>query len=92
MKRKLKGATISGPRCYPHNILKWVNVAAEDDYVSHDGVVANDYRDMKDWTPLRSLTDKRIFNLSVRDKKSNPHHESGYLLDPYVAGVVAKWL
>lgn len=92
VKRKLKGASISGPRRYPNNVVRWVNVAAEDDYISHDGVVANDYREMKEWKLIRSITDKRVYNLAVRDGKSNPHHGAGYLVHPYVANVVAKWL
>jgi hypothetical protein len=92
VKRKLKGAKVSGARRYPLNVVKWRNVAAEDDYISHDGVVANDFREIKEWRLTRSITDKRIYNLAVRGGKSNPHHESGYLLHPYVAGVVAKWL
>ena len=92
VKRKLKGGGLSGPRRYPSNVTRWVNVAAEDDYICHDGVVANDYQSMKEWRLMRSIADKRIFNLSVRDGKSNPHHSAGYLLHPYVAGVVAKWL
>lgn len=92
VKRNLKGAKASGRRRYPTNVESWINVSAEDDFISHDAVVANDYQDMKALRLIRSITDKRIYNLSVRGGRSNPHHVSGYLLHPYVAGVVAKWL
>ena len=46
-KRSLKGSAASPPRRYPHNIRRWVNVAANDDVVSHDGTVADDYREMQ---------------------------------------------
>jgi hypothetical protein len=91
-KRNVKGARASGAWRYPENVLRWVNVAAEDDYVSHDGVVANDFAEMKKLKLTRSITDKRIYNLSVREGKSNPHHSAGYLVHPYVAEVVAGWL
>jgi hypothetical protein len=92
VKRNLKGASASVPRRFPNNVVNWVNVAAEDDYISHDQAVANDYADMKEFKLVKKITDKRIYNLSVRDGKSNPHHGSGYLIHPYVAGVVAKWV
>lgn len=92
VKRHLKGARASAPWKYPDNILKWINVTAEDDYISHDQIVANDYREMKEHRLIRSITDKRIYNLAVRDGKSNPHHGVGYVIHPYVAGVVAKWV
>lgn len=90
--RNLKGADISGDRRYPRNIRHWVNVAAEDDYISHDEDVANDYRRMRQSGLVESITDEGIYNLSVRDGKSNPHHENGYLIHPVVAKHVAAWL
>jgi hypothetical protein len=92
VKRKLKGASISGHRRYPNNIDRWINFAAEDDYISHDGRIANDFREMKDWKLIRSIADRRIYNLAVRDGKSNPHHAVGYLVHPQVVAAVAKWL
>ena len=92
VKRNLKGAAASGYWKYPSNIVRWVNVAAEDDYVSHDGQVANDYAEMKELGLVDSIADRRIYNLAIRDGASNPHHGVGYLIHPYVAGVVAEWL
>ena len=92
VKRYLKGAGASDYWRYPDNIVRWVNVAAEDDYISHDGKVADDYSAMKKLGLIESITDKRIYNLAVRNGKSNPHHGAGYLIDPDVAGVVARWL
>ena len=92
VKRHLKGAKASGYWRYPSNVVRWVNVAAEDDFISHDGKVANDYAEMKGLGLIDSITDKRIFNLAVRDGKSNPHHGAGYLIHPFVAGLVAGWL
>ncbi|MBT6158036.1 MAG: hypothetical protein HOH82_25535 [Planctomycetaceae bacterium] len=92
VKRHLKGANASGVRRYPSNIVKWANVAAEDDFISHDGVVSNDYKEMKERRLVRSITDKRIFNLGVRDGKSNPHTAMGYLVHPYVSRIVSRWV
>ena len=92
VKRNLKGARASGDWQYPGNIVRWTNVAAEDDYVSYDGKVADDYAEMKRLGMIQSITDKRIYNLAVRNGSSNPHHGAGYLIHPYVATTVAKWV
>ncbi len=47
---------------------------------------------MKELGLIDSITDQRIYNLAVRDGTSNPHHGAGYLIHPYVAGLVAEWL
>lgn len=91
VKRNLKGAQVSGLRKYPNNIRRWVNIAAEDDYIAHDETMANDYRDMR---PLldHPIRDIRVFNFAVRHEKSNPHHGAGYLIHPELSQIVADWL
>lgn len=80
-KRSLKGSAASPPRRYPHNIRRWVNVAANDDVVSHDGTVADDYREMQRRQLVDSIRDHRIYNLasSKWQIKSPPR---GRLPDP----------
>lgn len=92
VKRNLKGAGASGERRYPNNVAEWVNIAAEDDYISHDQILADDYAQMKKLGLVKSITDERIYNLAVREGKSNPHNELGYLIHPVVAARVAAWL
>jgi hypothetical protein len=92
VKRSLKGAKLPMDRRYPDNVVNWLNVSAEDDFVSHDESLADDYASMKALGNVKSIKDKHIFNLSVRDGKSNPHHEAGYLIHPVVAESVAAWL
>ncbi len=85
----LKGAGEKAEYRYPTNVKEWFNVAAEDDYISHDQTIANDFKAMKTTTQIK---DKSIYNLAVRNGKSNPHNESGYLIHPYVTGLIANWL
>ena len=92
VKRNLKGAKASGSRRYPSNIRRWVNVAAEDDYVAHDERVRNDYKAMLKRGLVQSIEDRRIYNLAVRDGKSNPHHGAGYLIHPKVTELIANWI
>lgn len=35
------------------------------------------------------IADRRIFNLAIRDGKSNPHHGAGYLIHPTVIEAIA---
>ncbi|NCC53638.1 MAG: hypothetical protein EOM20_20850 [Spartobacteria bacterium] len=92
VKRNLRGARASGPRKYPHNVRRWVNVSAEDDYVSHDGNVRNDYRGMLTCKCIESIKDIPIYNLAVRQGMANPHNSEGYLIHPKVTAVVAAFL
>lgn len=92
VKRHLKGAGLNGERRYPSNVRRWVNIAAEDDYISHDQVVANDFKEMLETGLVDSIEDRRVFNLAVRNGHSNPHHGPGYLVHPQVAEIVADWL
>ncbi len=89
---ELKGSRSSGARRYPTNIRRWVNVAARDDFVSHDQEVANDYAPMLRYELIKEIRDYRIFNLATPGGRSNPHHAAGYLLHPTVASVVGSWL
>ena len=90
VKRNLNGSGARGDRRYPGNIRRWVNISAEDDYISHDQKVRNDYRPMLKL--VKSIEDIRIYNLSVRDGKSNPHSSGGYLIHPEVANLIASWV
>jgi hypothetical protein len=92
VRRYLKGARARGHRRYPTNIRRWINVAAEDDYVSHDQRVADDYSIMREAGLVQSIADHRILNLAVRSGQSNPHHSAGYLMHPVVADIVADWV
>jgi hypothetical protein len=92
VRRNLHGGEASGERRYPNNIVDWVNLAAEDDYISHDQRLADDYAEMLDHGLVRSITDERIYNLAVRQGKSNPHNELGYLIHPAVTMRLADWL
>lgn len=92
VKDNLKGASRPAADRFPKNVVKWINIAAEDDYISHDQKVANDFKAMKKLKYVKTITDKRIYNLAVRGGKTNPHHGVGYLIHPSVADAVAAWL
>ncbi|MCG8341707.1 MAG: hypothetical protein MI684_02615 [Chlorobiales bacterium] len=89
---KLKGKDAKGERHYPGNIRKWVNIAAEDDYICHDFKISKDYREMKKLGLIESIEDYKICNLSVHKGKSNPHHVFGYLVHPKTVEILAHWI
>jgi hypothetical protein len=88
----LKGGRSRGLRRFPVNIRQWHNFAAEDDFVSQDETVADDFAEMEAAGMVGSINDHRIYNLSLRRGESNPHHSAGYLMHPEVAARVASWL
>jgi hypothetical protein len=90
--RRLLGADKSGADRYPSNIVSWHNVSAEDDYMSHDNTVADDFKAMLKHKQISTIRDYRIYNLAVRYGKSNPHSSVGYLIHPRVAQIIASWL
>jgi len=92
VKENLKGSHAAGARRYPTNIRRWVNLAAEDDFISHDGQLEDDYRQMTEVGLVESITDKRIYNLGMRNGKSHPHSVLGYLIHPETADLLAAWL
>lgn len=80
----LKGNKNTGSRKYPNNINQWINIAAEDDFVSHVDNLSNKFGNI--------IEDKFIYNLSMRFNKSNPHHGTGYLISPVTAYYINDWL
>ncbi len=91
VKHSLLGADSKSQR-FPGNIVRWVNFSAEDDYVSHDNAIRNDFQDMLKERRLSHIEDHRIFNYAVRYGKSNPHSVAGYLIHPRVARSLGEWL
>lgn len=78
---------------YPINIIRdWVNIAAKDDFVAHDTSMKDDYRAMRRWGFLDSITDKKIYNCYAAKGSSNPHKLYGYLAHGKVGEAVANWI
>lgn len=92
VRRRILGAGRKGLKRYPSNIVSWHNVSAEDDFVSHDNTLANDYKDMLKQKQVSFIRDHRIYNMAVRYGKSNPHSSLGYLIHPRTAQIVSEWL
>lgn len=92
VKNNLKGKDANGIRRFPINIQQWSNVAAEDDFIAYDQKLENDFRLMVEMGILDSITDHKIYNLAIRNGKSNPHHSAGYLISPTMARLISNWI
>ena len=78
---------------HPKDIVgDWLNVAAVDDFISHDATMKNDYSAMVKHGYVNSITDRRIYNCFTFEGTSNPHKLYGYLANPACAATIADWI
>ena len=93
VKKHLKGSKSRGAKRYPTNLKYWVNFAAEDDYISHDSTLEDDYREMFNCNLLnKPIDDRKIYSLNVRQGEANPHSSIGYLIHPEMSQLVYEWM
>lgn len=92
VKKRILGATESGVRRYPTNVVSWHNISAEDDFVCHDNTLADDFDKMMTQHQVSCIRDYRIYNMAIRYGKSNPHSSIGYLIHPRTAQIVTEWM
>jgi hypothetical protein len=92
VRKRLLGARKKGVERYPSIVVSWHNVSAEDDYVSHDNTLADDFKPMLRQKQVSFIRDYRVYNLAIRYGKSNPHSSIGYLVHPRTAQIIAEWL
>jgi hypothetical protein len=92
VRQQLLGANRKGRPRFPTNVLAWHNVSADDDYISHDNTVADDFKAMLKQRQVSSIRDYRIYNLAIRYGRSNPHSAIGYLIHPRITKILTDWL
>jgi len=92
VQKRLLGAKERDENRFPSNVISWHNLAAEDDYSSHDTTLADDFKKMMVQRRVSAVHDYGIFNLAVRYGKSNPHSSIGYYIHPRLAKILSDWL
>lgn len=92
VRQQLAGSGEAPAERYPRNVLNWYNVAAEDDYLCHDKTLRDDFEAMLKQRLVSLIDDFRIYNLSMRYGRSNPHSSVGYLVHPRVTRLLSDWL
>jgi len=90
--KRLLGHDRKGVERYPVNVVSWHNLSAEDDYISHDDTLADDFRPMLKQKQVSCIRDYKVYNMAVRYGKSNPHSSMGYLVHPRTAQIIVEWL
>ncbi len=93
VRNNLYDANERGEDRFPREIVKrWVNIAAEDDYVAHDATMANDFAEMLELGYVEKIIDRQIYNFWVKNERLNPHNLFGYLDHPETAKFLAQWI
>lgn len=87
--RSFKGGTDK----HPDGIVReWDNIAAVDDFISHDSSMRDDYRDMLKFGHIDAIRDHKIYNYWAMDGTANPHKFYGYLVNQRTAAMIADWI
>lgn len=98
VRRNLLDARYPKNERYPRNIERWLNLYAEDDYISHVEKLKKAYRDMTRSTYVKKIEDKHLYNCwsyeDIKSKKrvANPHDLYGYLMHQHTGNAIADWL
>ena len=78
---------------FPEDIIKdWVNLSAQDDFISHDPTVADDFKLMKRLGHLDKIVDRKVYNFWLGATATNPHKFYGYLDNKTVAREIVDWV
>jgi hypothetical protein len=91
--KRLRGARERGTQRYPHNIRYWANLTAQGDLTALDPTLRDDYQAMLKLGLIESITDVNggIFNYFRNEEGLNVHRSYGYLVNPRVGEVIARW-
>lgn len=78
---------------HPKDIVRiWHNIAAHDDFISHDPTMKDDFRDMLRFKLLEDIKDHRVYNCWAFRGDANPHKFYGYLVNPKTSAMIADWI
>jgi hypothetical protein len=93
VRRSLRGARERGMARYPHNIRRWINLAARGDTTALQPRLAPFFREMLELKLTTAIDDFVDFDNYFRSTLGlNPHDAYGYLIQPLLADLVGDWL
>ncbi len=93
VQRSMLGARERGARRYPHNIRRWVNLAARADTTALRPRLVPFFHEMRDLELIDSIEDFVDFDNYFRGELGlNAHEAYGYLTQPVLAGIVGDFL
>lgn len=91
VQQRLCGRDREGRDRYPHNIRRWLNVAAVGDLTAIDPTLANDYGAMLELGLVETIDDRIVFNFFRLEGELNVHAEYGYFANESVGALIADW-
>lgn len=91
--QRLRGVHERKTARYPHDIRRWVNIAAQGDLTALDPTLRDDFGDMIRLGLIESITDVNggVYNYFRNEQGLNVHRSYGYLVNPRVGKVIADW-
>jgi hypothetical protein len=93
VQRSLQGAREVGAARYPHNVRRWVNLAARADTTALQPRLKPMYHEMLDLKLIDAIEDFVDFDNFFRGSLGlNAHEAYGYLAQPLLAEIVGDWL
>lgn len=93
VQRSLQGAREQGARRYPHNVRRWVNLAARGDTTALHPRLKPLYREMLDLALVDAIEDVLDFDNYFRGSLGlNAHEAYGYFAQPILAELIGDWL
>ena len=93
IQRRLLGMNHGNEKSYPGLIRHWTNVSAEGDVASLNQSHREAFQDMLQLGLIESIEDHchGIYNFFRTDEGLNCHRSYGYLVNPAVGSIIAKW-
>lgn len=92
VRQRLLGATEAGVRRYPTRIRRWHNLSAVGEMTALDRRLASVWAEMADLGLVEGITDRLDLQTWFRDDAGlNVHKCYGYMANPMVGAVLARW-
>lgn len=93
VQNKLQGKRYPKENKFPTNIKHWINLSSVGDTTAVDRRFKNDFSDMLKFGLIDSIEDhcEDIYNFYHNDKGLDCHGSYGYLVNPSVGKIIAKW-
>lgn len=93
VQNKLQGRQYPKENRFPLNIYRWINLSSVGDTTSVDRCFNDDFADMLKYGLVESIEDhcQGIYNFYRNDDGLDCHCSYGYLVNPAVGEIIAKW-
>jgi len=93
VQKRLCGHDRQGKQRYPTTLRHWINLSSVGDVVALDRSFRDDFGEMLDYGLIDGIEDhcQGIYNFFRNPEGLNCHRSYGYLVNPAVGAVIARW-